>query len=62
MLRKVDNSAGAGLKGEGIGDANEVLNVGGLAGGLPELFFVLAIVITPYRRDPPVGVTSLTIR
>ena len=50
MLRKVDSSAGAGLKGDGIGDVEEVLDVGGLVESLPELFLFLAIVNTPYRR------------
>lgn len=47
MLRKVDSSAGAGLKGEGIGDINEVLDVGDLPGGLPEAFVVLGIMNHP---------------
>ena len=50
MPRKVDNSAGAGLNGEGIGAVKEVLEVVGLAAGLPELFFGLAIAANFCRR------------
>ena len=59
VLRKVDSSAGAGLKGKGIVDVDEVLDVGGLAGVLPEFFLLLGIVTTPYRRAPPARMTSL---
>lgn len=44
MPRKVDSSVGAGLKGEGISDMEEALDVRGLAGGLPEFFLGLGIL------------------
>ncbi len=47
MSRKVDSSAGGGLKGGSMGDADgALLDVVGLAGGFPELFLVLGIVTT----------------
>ena len=51
VSRKVDSSTGAGLNGGSMGDVEEALEVVGLAGGLPELFFGLAIVTPLCRRD-----------
>ena len=53
VSRKANSSVGAGLNGEGIGDIEEELEVGGLAGGLPELFLAFGIVIALYRQDSP---------
>ena len=44
VSRKVDSSTGAGSNGGSMGNVAEVLEIVGLTGGLPELFFVLAIV------------------
>lgn len=51
VSRKVDSSAGAGLNGGSMGDVEEALEVVGVAGGLLELFFGLAIVDLLCRRD-----------
>ena len=53
VSRKFDNSAGAGLKGEGMGEVEEVLEVVCLGGGLPELFLGFAIARTLRRRASP---------
>lgn len=44
VSRKSDSSLGAGLYGDGMGDIEEALEVGGLAGGLPNIFLVFGIV------------------
>ena len=51
VLRKVDSSTGAGFHGEGIGIVGGILEVGGFAGALPELFLGLAIVVLPCRTS-----------
>lgn len=58
MLRKVDNSEGAGLNGGGKDDVEEVLVVG-LAGGLPELFLGFGIVTALCRRTSWAKATTL---
>ena len=62
MLRKVDSSVGAGLKGEGIGEIDDATKVGALAGGFPELFLGLGIVITPCRCASSEAMTSLKVQ
>lgn len=63
MPRKVDNSAGAGLNGEGIGDSEEALDMRGLVGGLAELFLGLVILKKCLsRRVCSWGWTSLIMR
>ena len=59
VLRKVDSSVGAALNGEGIGDMDDVTDVGALVGGLPELFLGFGIVLTPCRCASLGATTSL---
>ena len=57
VLRKVDSSEGAGLKGEGNDEDGELLEMVGLAGGLPEVFLGFGILVAFQRRASPRRVT-----
>ena len=60
VLRKVDSSVGAALNGEGIGDMDDVTDVGALVGGLPKLFLGFGIVITLCKCASLGATTSLS--